>query len=183
MWHRSMAFHHQCFQTARWLVGFSLLTFISVLQSSAPTAVLWPWDWFCRPVSLVFSWGLHGLGLMMPPNEMQLPRSIWIFGKYGTAFSYSYAFHGKRGGKNVWPTSDILSPRIRAFSKLAQTQLSYDTLCSQQNLPSWEHRCKIQQKTFSLWPSKSADCHGISSSSSTTSVWESSSKREKQSSH
>lgn len=38
-WHRSMVLSHQCLQPARWLVGFSLLTFISVLQSDAPTAV------------------------------------------------------------------------------------------------------------------------------------------------
>lgn len=36
-------------------------------------------------------WGLRGLGLMMPPNEVPSPGSGWKFGQYGTAFSYSCA--------------------------------------------------------------------------------------------
>lgn len=58
---------------ARWLGGFSLLTFINVLQSDAPTAVLWPWDWSSRLVSCPSV--LRGIGLMMPPDEVSFSGS------------------------------------------------------------------------------------------------------------
>lgn len=56
-WHRSMVLSHQCLQPARWLVGFSLLTFISVLQSDAPTAVALTLGLVQQTSPLLFSGG------------------------------------------------------------------------------------------------------------------------------
>lgn len=62
-----------CLLSARWLVGLTLLTSISVLQSDASAAVIWPAGWSSRTVSL--SLALRGLRLMMPPNEAPFPWS------------------------------------------------------------------------------------------------------------
>lgn len=62
-----------CLLSARWLVGLTLPTSISVLQSDAPAAVIWPAGWSSRTVSR--SSVPRGLRLVMPPNEAPFPGS------------------------------------------------------------------------------------------------------------
>lgn len=131
-WHRSMVLSHQCLQPARWLVGFSLLTFISVLQSDAPTAVALTLGLVQQTSPLLFSGGggLHeGLGRMMPPKEVPLPVSFWKSGQYGTAFPHTAVRPcspywcgeciSRTGEKNVRPYSDMMSLCSQEFSHLA----------------------------------------------------------------
>lgn len=61
-WHRLvLPLPRNCLLSARWLVGLTLLTSISVLQSDAPAAVIWPAGWSSRTVSRV-----HGAARSSP---------------------------------------------------------------------------------------------------------------------
>lgn len=82
-------YSHHCLQPARWLVGFSLLTFINVLQSDAATAVLWPRDWSSRLVSC--SSMLEDLVWWCHQMKCLFPGSSWKSCQYGTAFRYRCA--------------------------------------------------------------------------------------------
>lgn len=97
-------------------------------------------------------------------------------------------------GKNVWPNADILNPVSKYFQGFHKRRWAI-TLCAigcllalvATPIPNifimGTHRCKMQQNaTASLWPGYCVQWHGISCSSTTTSVHECSSKSETQSS-
>lgn len=134
-------------------------------------------------VSFALPWGLQGLGVMMPPNEVPSPGSSWKFGQYGTAFLYSCATLNEYAqGKNVTnyvDTKFLCSCIFKACTNRVKQ------LCSVLFLPKIFYHyatCKNHNSILMTW--LLCFCHGcLCSSTTTTSVHKCTSKREKQSSH